>query len=187
MRNVAFFFLISIVLLSCADKKPSANSVKDTIALMPVHLMDSIQNVFGNENWRIVNGKDTTYQYFSRRNDLLIHVYQYKMQHGDSVQSVLNKIYCTPKGILWQQDTDTFQLLNAKQNSNTWVHHSDTLQYQLILPVTIEQQFQGKRAIMQQTINLTDFLVRSRYDFLHGTHYANDTARFKRTVNKKTK
>ncbi|MDE3125809.1 MAG: hypothetical protein KGK14_09865, partial [Bacteroidota bacterium] len=131
--------------------------------------------------------KDTFYQYFSRQNDLLIHVYQFKMHQGDSIQSSLQKITCTPKGIFWEQMLDTFQLKMATQQNLLWISESDTLSFKHIQPALLQLQYENTVAIMQPTINLTDFLIRSRYDFIHGTHFANDTAKFKRSIYKPKK
>ncbi|WP_298301753.1 hypothetical protein [Hydrotalea sp.] len=180
MKKMTLLLYMINVLLSCAEKESTTNSVnKDDVVLMPVCLMDSIQHLFGNENWRIISGKDTTYRYFSRQNDLQIHVYQYNMNQGDSIQCSFQTIRYTPKGIFWQQSADTFQLIHATLNSNKWIHGADTMFFRLLYSGCIEHQFKGKNATMNRTINLTDFLIRSRYDFLHGTHYADDTTKFK--------
>jgi hypothetical protein len=171
-----------VLLLACAQQKKQPTS--NEVVLMPVYQMDSIFYLFGNNNWRVIQGRDTSYLYFSKQNDLLIHVYGFKMQKGDSVQSILQKIICTPKGIYWQQAADTFQLRSVTQHTMSWVHGTNTLNFTLLQPAMLQQQYQNTVSIMQPTINLTDFLIRSRYDFLHGKHYANDTAKFKRGVSK---
>ncbi|WP_167516960.1 hypothetical protein [Hydrotalea flava] len=185
MKRITILSCI-LLLLSCGENEITKVKQADVV-LMPVHLMDSIQHFFGNENWRVVNGKDTFYHYFSRQNDLLLNVYQFKMNKGDSVHSSLQTIYCTPKGIFWQQAADTFQLRSATQHTMSWVHGTNTLNFTLLQPAMLQQQYQNTVSIMQPTINLTDFLIRSRYDFLHGTHYASDTAKFKRGVSKQLK
>lgn len=171
-----------VLLLACAQQKKEATS--NEVALMPVYQMDSIYHLFGNNNWRVIQGRDTSYLYFSRQNDLLIHVYDFKMQKGDSVQSALQKIVCTPKGIFWEKHLDTFRLISVSHKEMLWLNKVDTLEFNAGKNYVLQQHYKSILSTMQPTINLTDFLIRSHYDYLHGTHYANDTAKFKRSLKK---
>ncbi|MGC8749951.1 hypothetical protein [Hydrotalea sp.] len=175
--------IISVVLLlACAQQKKQPTS--NEVILMPIYQMDSIFHLFGNNNWRVIKGRDTSYLYFSRQNDLLIHVYDFKMQQGDSVQSALQKIVCTPKGIFWEKYLDTFRLISASHKEVLWLNNVDTLVYNVSINHVLQQRNKSILSIMQPTINLTDFLIRSHYDYLHGTNYANDTSKFKRSLKK---
>ncbi|MDE3125643.1 MAG: hypothetical protein KGK14_09030, partial [Bacteroidota bacterium] len=59
----AIVILICFLFLqSCVEQQKPNLVNQSTIVLMPVHLMDTIQHFFNNDNWRVVmNGKDTFY------------------------------------------------------------------------------------------------------------------------------
>jgi hypothetical protein len=182
MVRFLLMLLNVLLLLACAQQKKESTS--NEVVLMPVYQMDSIYHLFGNNNWRVIQGRDTSYVYFSRQNDLLIHVYNFKMQQGDSVQSALQKIVCTPKGIFWEKYLDTFRLISASHKELLWLNNVDTLVFNVGNNHVLQQHYKSMLSTMQPTINLTDFLIRSHYDYLHGTHYADDTAKFKRSLKK---
>jgi hypothetical protein len=184
INMVRFLLMLLNVLLLLACAQQNKENTFNEVVLMPVYQMDSIYHLFGNNNWRVIQGRGTSYVYFSRQNESLIHVYHFTMQQGDSVQSALQKIVCTPKGIFWEKYLDTFRLISASHKELIWLNNLDTLVFKVGDNHALQQPYRSILYTMQPTINLTDFLIRSHYDYLPGTHYADDTAKFKRSSKK---
>ncbi len=173
-------FLLCFILHSCgsgsskekpADGKPTSPP--------PIEKLNGVEKVFGNENWmKIVNG-DTSYCYFSRMPSE-IQVHQYKLVKGDSVLTMLSSIRFSGDSLVWQYN-DTTQLFLASltdeslefnrlwQEKPTAFYFGFEKKDEQHIKVTDAEK---KQFMMTKTPTLSTFLVRSRYDYVHGTNYA---------------
>lgn len=180
IKSVSIASLFALVIASCNNAgDPSKNNntaAAQEVKTIPVHLMDSVEHFFGNENWQVIDGRDTSYILFSRQNEYYIKLYNYKMAHGDSVNNSISAISFKGDSVTWLQSGQQLFLKNISGNTITWgkSNPSDTnlVLYKKIAATKIILQ-QGRQPIqLTRTITLSDFLVRSRYDFLNGTKLA---------------
>lgn len=178
--------LIFLVGLSCqcnnTSKSPGDNEAADTETKkkLPVYLFDSLEHFFGNENWQMTDDAGTSYLLFSRQNDTYIKVYHYKMSKGDSSHNIVSAISVKGDSVTWDQPGRLLVLQKAMNKQVDWKLLSDTtkISFRLISKDKMVWEEGSKKIMMTKTITLSDFLVRSRYDFIHGTNYAFDTITF---------
>lgn len=162
-----FLFIISFVFifLACnqAEKKVP---IKDEF--------NAIEKIVGTANWQFVNGQDTSYIYFSRMGDALFNVYSYRIGNGDSVNSILKTITGRQDTVLWNWGNKKLLLMDVTDNSITWEMTGDEKgKYVLTMTDSLHISFVlpgGHETKMTRTLPLATFLIRSHYDYLHGTH-----------------
>jgi hypothetical protein len=163
-------------------KTPANDVVSDSVPKnkAPVYLFDSLEHFFGNENWLVKSDKDTSYLLFSRQNDTYIKVYQYKISNGDSINNIISAISVKEDHVIWGLSGRQLVLQKAIGKQTDWKTLPDTTTVSFLLTDKdkIVWQEGSKKIFMVKTITLSDFLVRSRYDFIHRTHYAFDTITF---------
>jgi hypothetical protein len=144
---------------------------------------NTLEKLFGNDNYMTLSGKDTTYTYFSRVSEYLIKCYSYKMIRGDSANSRIDSIKSDAGNIIkWNFNNLNLSLENSTAlNSNWSVVGTDSIHYQFqkIDNKTIRflQAGSAKKTLIK-TITLSTFLVRSFYDYEHGTKLAYDSTNF---------
>ncbi|MBI1343209.1 MAG: hypothetical protein GC171_09760 [Terrimonas sp.] len=165
MQKIITLLLFSgIVLISCQSSR-NRMTVKEQF--------DRLENVFEVANWQKITGKDTVYQYFSRMGDELFHVYQYSIEKGDSASSHLSFIRQNGGKIQWSLEDGSFELSSVDSTSSKWIDGkgSPAFAYKKISDSLITFTREGQPEIlMRKTLPLATFLVRSRYDFINGTH-----------------
>lgn len=178
-KRSVLFFLIASVCISCGNNQSKEKEpVEKKAAAPPVYKMDMLEKIFNNDNWMKISDKDTSYYYFSRIPSE-IKVCKYKMIKGDSVISGLATMRFSNDSILWEFDDTTHLYLNAVTDKTAeWVTVEDTPG---TLAIGFEKKDEGhlnfvkvgqKQVVLTRTIPLSTFLIRSRYDYQHGTHYA---------------
>jgi len=165
------FLLISFfmtVLLAC-------NQVGKTVQF-PKDKFDAIEKIVGTDNWQLVDGQDTSYLYFSRTGVVHFNIYHYWIVKGDSVGTRMNNITDQEDAVAWNRGDEKLILADVDNNVIIWKNISndkdryvlkktDSLHLSFILP-------DGHTSIMTRTLPLGTFLIRKRYDYLHGTSYA---------------
>lgn len=181
MQKIArqLLLLPAISLLSCGDGTPKEDKpVVKKSAPPPVYKMDMLEKMFNNDNWMKINGEDTSFYYFSR---ILseITVQQFQIVKGDSVVRNVSVIHFSNDSLVWQyNDTITLFLSAVTENKSEWTRKSNPSEGKY---VTFEQKNKKdievvsadeKPFTLTRTLPLSSFLVRSRYDFLHGTRFA---------------
>lgn len=142
---------------------------------------NALEAVFGNENWMLVDNKDTAYYYFSRLNNLDFNTYQYKMVKGDSADVRHDKIKPEKNNLRWNFDGKELSITSATiaridaaaQSPDSAAKYVFTRLDRNNIGITYPNQ---KKAILKRTIPFSLFLVRSRYDYTNGTRFAFDTA-----------
>jgi hypothetical protein len=143
-----------------------------------------LEKFFDNNNYQVIKSKDTNYFYFSRSSDFLLKVYQYKIIKGDSAFLKIDSIQLAEDGkaLQWKFADQQLHLISASDDSNNWKSSNldstiftfkklNKKDFQLVEPKNSTTTF-------SQTITLSSFLVRSLYDYQHGTRFAFDTANF---------
>ena len=177
---------MTAIIWRCKNKNEAQASISHTdtaeVKLLPIYLVDSIEHFFGNENWQSINGTDTSYLLFSRQNPTTVKVYHYKIVNGDSVNNTESWIRLAGDSVQWSQPGQTWTL-QINNNHLHWIAGNDSIVVQRLGPNKLSYQQGGEVFRLHKTMTLSDFLLRTRYDYLHGTHYAFDSS-IKFTVKK---
>ena len=109
MKQTSFFlFLVTTVLLiACNSNETTKLNTIDTAAnsndnaivnnetlVAAYKNLDALEQLFGNENYLMVNGNDSSYVYFTRlgRNNFFTH--SYKLIGGDSTKLSIDTLPC---------------------------------------------------------------------------------------------
>lgn len=181
-----------ILILSCNSNNNSAEQsatvTEPVVTINPVEdkiqkesalkQFNALEKLLDNQNYRFIINKDTAYLYFSRVNKFIIHTYQYKMINGDSAQLKLDTIQLNAQNkVIWKWKDTLVALTNATEFAAKF--ESATAK-----TFTIQLNRQSNNTLLlkegssdpiqlRQTITLSDFLIKSYYDFQHGTKLAN--------------
>ena len=162
-----------------ADSVKPAQSTRSNMSFLNDY--NAIEQVCGNENWLLANGKDSSYLYFSRLGPYTYNTYDYRLNKGDSSNVVHGNIVRDGDNLVWQFSGKKVYVITASSARVVWaVEGTDSLRYEFVrlndrqMSIT----YPDKRSyILQKTIPFSLFLVRSRYDFAHGTHLAFDAGK----------
>jgi hypothetical protein len=145
---------------------------------------DALEQLYGNDNWLLVNGRDSSYLYFSRVNKFIVNTYAYIREKGDSVKVQYGKMQVNDDQVNWILNNTPVHLKSATRTRAVWESDGkDSLLYEFIRidQDKIKLTYPDKHTvIMEKMLPLSLFLVRSQYDFANGTHYAFDTTQFNR-------
>ncbi len=141
--------------------------------------LDALEKLFNNENFLQVNGKDSSYFYFSRLGKSNMFVHTYKIVKGDSAGLKIDTIQIGASNKLqWNWQGKPLTLGNATDYVSRWTvnnNEKDKIEFQRIDNKTIHVVEGGKKLVLHRTLSLSLFLVRSYYDYQHGTKYAQDS------------
>ena len=194
MRTKNVFFLLMIVFLFACTTQPKENvpdekkedtaqaseSIRTNMSFL--HDFNALEEVFGNENWLKADGKDSSYFYFSRLGNFQVNTYEYKLVKGDSAKVRNSSILQEGNKLTWNFNNQKLYITSATRGRIVGsVKGSDSLQYEFLrldndaIAITYPDK---RRSILRKTLPFSLFLVRSRYDYAHGTKYAFDTAQF---------
>jgi hypothetical protein len=195
MRRIHFVTVISIsFLLSCESgqkenaetgKKTDTVKVVDEIRSNTSFLYDlrALEDLFSNDNWLIPGKKDSSYFYFSRTGDFKVNTYEYILAKGDSAKVKYTHVVQEGDKLSWNFDGKKLLLSNATAARSLWtVAGNDSLRYEFLRvdKNTVRLTYPDKKeVVMKKLLPFSLFLVRSRYDFSNGTHYAFDTTQFR--------
>jgi len=173
--------VVIVIFYSCNnnDNKQAVvndSSTKETpVKNLPIHLFDSLEHFFGNENWQMIDGGDTSYMYFSRQSDWNIKVYLFDIKKGDSVNSITTEISFKGDSLVWKRPNEELLLKQALDKEIDWVNTNmggEIISFKKAGKNKMLFQKGSRTIFMNQTITLSDFLIRRQYDFLHGTKFA---------------
>jgi len=146
----------------------------------PKSTFDAIDSITGVASWQLVDGPDTTYLYFSRMGNALIHVYHFSINKGDSANTRMNNIVSAGDSVVWNWGDKQLLLVAANGRMARWedlANRNDVYTLQKTDSLHLAFLFPGGRvASMQLTLPLATFLVRRKYDYIHGTHYLDSGA-----------
>lgn len=179
LRNTILFFIIVSFVAACNNGADKEKPVEKPAAAPPVYKMDMLEKVFNNDNWMKMDGNDTDYYYFSRISRE-IQIHQFRMIKGDSVITNMSAIRFSNDSLLvWRYNDSINLFLSAiSEKGSEWTKMGDQ-------PGSIYMRFDKKddkhinvtfadkkQFVLTRTPSLSTFLVRSRYDYLHGTNFA---------------
>ena len=145
--------------------------------------LKALEEIFTNDNWMMaIDKKDTSYFYFSKLGDFTVNTYEYILEKGDSAEVKKSNILVEGDKIVWQFDGKKLNLEYATKARAVWrVSGNDSLKYafEKVNQNEVELTYPDKhKQEMKRTLSFSLFLVRSRYDFAHGTKLAFDTTQF---------
>ena len=185
--------LIPVFVLLACNTKPSENGEgskkADTLKMSEsirmnmsfLHDFNALEQMFGNENWLIADKKDSSYLYFSRLGNFIVNTFAYKRVKGDSAAVQYGTIQPENNSITWNLFGRKLFVSSATGTRVKWSAVADSLlQYEFIRLDDNHIQLvypDKKKLILQKVLPLSLFLVRSRYDYTHGTKYAFDSSR----------
>jgi hypothetical protein len=193
MKRFAFYFFTFVIFSSCGSassdtnaetKTADSNKIAEEIRTNMSYLNDynALEAVFGNENWMLVDNKDTAFYYFSRLSQFNFNTYAYKLVKGDSSKVDYGKITPEQNKLVWNFDGKKLFVTSATVARVTAsVDGTDSAKYEFTrlnsnsIGITYPDQ---KKLVLKKTIPFGLFLVRSRYDYSNGTKYAFDTAEY---------
>lgn len=187
----SLLFVFSFLGIACSNQ-PANKTSPEKIVFRPIHKMDMIEKMFNNDNWIMADGIDTSYYYFSRTTPENTNVYRFRMHKGDSVNTVLSHIGFLKDAVIWKLNDSTILSLAAISDSTAaWnIAGSDG---KGVAFMTFDKKDDKHISIalkdkppvlLTRTLPLSTFLVRSRYDFLHGTKFAFSDTSFNRRRSK---
>jgi hypothetical protein len=191
-----FYGLILVTIISCHSTPGSENAdstaikaadtVKrvDEIRTNMSYLNDynAIEQVFGNENWLVPGVKDSSYLYLSRLGSYSVSSYVYSIAKGDSANVKHSSLERKDNTINWEFDGKKLVVAGATSTRVVLAFPgTEVAQYEFIrldanhLQLTYPDK---TKKVLLKTLPFSTFLVRSRYDYTHGTKYAFDSVEF---------
>lgn len=179
-----------VVFLFACQSQPKENTdteaKKDTVKISEsirtntsfLYDYKALEEVFTNDNWLLAGKNDSSYFYFSRLGDFKVNAYEYKLVKGDSAAVKYTSVQKEGDKIAWEFNNQKLYLKSATKARAVWsVAGADSLQYEFLrinenqLGLTYPDRH---KLVLHKTLPFSLFLVRSRYDFTHGTKYAFD-------------
>jgi hypothetical protein len=202
MRFIFLSVILVVFLAACnqqsADIKNSKiqarviveNSKTDSLSLSNnLNAFSDLELFFDNANYQVTKGSDTIFFYFSRSSDFLIQVHQYKIVKGDSAFLKIDSIKLSDlKFVNWKFQDQTLYLISSTDSSNNWKSSNVDSTIFTFKKVNKKNIYliepKNSKTTFSQTITLSSFLVRSFYDYKHGTRYAFDTTNYNKKSGK---
>lgn len=162
---IALLFVCGIA--ACNEPAKPTASVKEKF--------DAIEKIVGTANWELVTPGDTSFVYFSRLGDTYINVYKYKLVNGDSANTQVSNMISRQDTIAWTGTNEQYILSAVTDSAIIWQDMSNGDKKYTISKYDsthISLSSSGRSELMKRTLPLSVFLVRKKYDYLHGTAYA---------------
>ena len=157
-KNIIFGLLI---LVGCKDQG-GKKATED---------LQTLNTILPTANWRMIEGADTSYIYFSRQTDNSYKISQFKLVKGDSSISDQSGISISGNSVTWNRNKKLLVLKTVKDNKSTW-KQDDTNENFLLSKLddsTLLIDLPSKQLMLKKTLPLSSFLVRAKYDYEHGT------------------
>ena len=197
-KSISAFF-VAIVLMACqspSEKNGETKKGDSAGASAPViestrnnqsllNDFNSLETVFTNDNWLVIDGKDSSYFYVSRLNSFLIKTYTYKIVKGDSAQVEHGTMLPESNqnnNIIWHWKGKDLHLDMAVSSRAKWIDSAaqkSSFEFVRLDKDQISITYPSEKKItIHKTLPFSLFLIRSRYDYLHGTKYAFDNVNF---------
>ncbi len=189
MNKLISLFILSSILLAACNSNSQLNDNTTTIAKNNItdlgiayKKLDNLEALFGNENYLIVDEKDSTYLYFTRLGKNAFYTHCYHLKNGDSTSLSIDTIQIDTTGkINWNWRNKQLTLENCDENKALWQSKTDA-SYKVDFSKNINNSLSlitmNKELKMLKTLPISLFLVRSQYDYKHKTQLAFDTSNF---------
>lgn len=161
------------------ENKNEKKGTGEAIKIMPVDKIDLLETFFDNSNWLLAENKDSSYYYFSRLNSADIDVYHFVLRNGDSSNTRQTKIRIDAANrVTWDFFNTPLFLESASKSLLIWkgglAKDSSNVTFKKTAAGSIEIERNNEVSHFKKTLPVSLFLVRSRYDYLHGTKLAFD-------------
>jgi hypothetical protein len=162
MNKRILFFLFVLSACNHPQKRDSDMAFRALRGLLPT------------ANWQMTNSEDTSYVYFSSQFDESLKVYEYRLIRGDSVVTCEGNISISADSVLWSWNHHLLFLLDADEKKANWRDKGSGENYVLEKINDSSLQFRSSSIFLnlKKTLPLSTFLVRSKYDYEHGTMLA---------------
>jgi hypothetical protein len=188
MINKLAGILLVFCLASCSNNNSGTNTDKESIVpkveALPARDLksgrfDLLENLFQNENWLLLNNTDSSYLYCSRLGRAYFKTYEFKIVKGDSANTIVSEMKLSADTITWQlpQKPIPVYLNRITNNEAVWADKENLhfYSFQRVDSNHLHIKYpDGSFKNLVKTITLSSFLVRSKYDYLHGTRLAFD-------------
>jgi hypothetical protein len=189
---ILVFIGVMIFFLACNDNTTQEEKKMDSTKAVNAIVQDpaitasllgqfnGLEKVFDNQNWMIIKEKDTSFLYISRLNKFLAYAHSFKIQKGDSTELQIDTIHVSSENmIVWNWKGKHYKLTASTENTNHWEGDSSKVEFAKMdasnLILTLNDKDKLK---MSKTLTLSTFLVRSFYDYQHGTKLAFEQKEF---------
>ena len=197
MKQTSFFlFLVTTVLLiACNSNETTKLNTIDTAAnsndnaivnnetlVAAYKNLDALEQLFGNENYLMVNGNDSSYVYFTRlgRNNFFTH--SYKLIGCDSTKLSIDTIQVNKEGkVQWNWHSKKLLLQECNDTKAFWqntIVANDKVDFTKINGKRFNFSINNKQIPLTKTLPISLFFVRTKYDYEHHTNFAFDTTNF---------
>ncbi|MES2330056.1 MAG: hypothetical protein V4539_10670 [Bacteroidota bacterium] len=193
-RRVTFLLVLVNFVFACGtqDEKKAEEQKKDTtvkteavVTRPPQSFLNdynALEQLFTNDNWLLINKKDSSYFYFSRLGNFQVNTYEYNLEKGDSAKVKHRLMQTEGDQVTWTFNNQKLILFSASDVRTVWtVAGADSTNYEFMrldknnLRITYPDR---KQIVAKKMLPFSLFLVRSRYDFSNGTRYTFDTTQF---------
>lgn len=186
----AVVFLVLFFFVSCKNNGVDTTThnieTKKSPALN-LNALDSLEKIFDNDNWMMVNAKDTSFYYFSRTQPTALKIYHFHLLKGDTVNTIISEIKFVNDTLNWQFNDKELRLLNAGIDKALWIENNGKDSFSINKKSDKRIDILDTKAptiILNRTLTLSTFLARSQYDYKHNTRFAFDTIEFTKGKNK---
>ena len=133
--------------------------------------LQKLTTILPTANWRMIDGTDTSYIYFSRQTDNSYKITQFKLLKGDSSITDQSNISISGNSVTWHRDKKLLVLETVNNNKSTWKQDDANENFLLskLNDSTLLIDLPSKQLTLKKTLPLSSFLVRAKYDYEHGT------------------
>ena len=170
--------ILCLFLLSCiaACNQPRQSKAHENLTNGSFSKMDIIEKFFNNDNWMAIKGRDTSYFYFSR-NNTVAKVYNYQIIKGDSANTLSSEMKIANDTITWNYNNSVPIFLAAADDKKLeWKRHQNPNTAYIFFnkkdSLHINCVHGNEQISLIKTLPLSSFLIRSHYDYLHGTRFS---------------
>jgi outer membrane lipoprotein-sorting protein len=165
-----FFVGLVVIFISCSQDEKKE--------ITPKEKFDKIENITGVANWQMIDRLDTSFIYFSRVADNRTNIYHFNIQKGDSLNTITDSIVAVNDTVYWNGKKESWYLKSINDSSMQWAGTGLTKNkiYDFIKTDSTHISFQlpdSHLVMLTKTLPLSAFLIRSKYDYEHGTDIAN--------------
>ncbi len=182
MKYLYTLVVLSFLLCACGETdSPKSDGIVITQAQpvrdLKLYRFDSLEHIFSNDNWLIVDGTDSCYIYFSRLGKGDFRTFYYKIFKGDSSNVSHSNFIMSSDTITWLSPIAGKRLHLEKTTNKEAIWCDSTCASYFRFKRISDKEIiltlpSDKKLVLKKTLALSLFLIRSRYDFDHGTHYA---------------
>ncbi|MDQ3846846.1 MAG: hypothetical protein M3342_22960 [Bacteroidota bacterium] len=157
-----FFSLSVVAILSC---RQSSSPEKDLL---------QINQFLPSANWQVIDNRDTFYLFFAQNPDHTYTIYEYRIRGGDSSDTRTDSIAVADNTVRWQFRNKELYFDEKRDSTLIWNEALKPEQKYVLRQVSdslmmLQLPDQNEKMVFRKMLPFTTFLIRFRYDYLHGT------------------